>query len=449
VARFVFVSLVLIVILLATDFYVFRHWRTFVRSQGRMRSRSRGSRAPRARILRWTVPPYGVLMPVMAVSLPLYLATSNWWEVEPKLWRGLFVGTWVLYYVPKFVIATVLATKDASRGVYWLFRWFRTRLAADRQESDQTSAEETVRPLDLSDMNRIPRREFLRKLGWSAATVPYVVVGYSVFRSLYDYQVFRIDVPISGLPAALDGVTIAQLSDLHAGSFFSERPLLDAVSTIEGLKPDLVAITGDFVNHAAAELSMVMPALHRLRAPLGVYGCLGNHDHYAHLPDVVRGIGQTSVDLMINSHRTIRVDKASLHLVGTDNTGFRQHYADLPRALAGLQPNPNGEEARILLAHDPTFWDGYVRPDYPDIDLMLCGHTHGGQIGYELGPFRWSLARIRYARWAGLYHEQRSSGAGRQYLYVNRGAGTVGPPLRLGIRPEITFLTLRRASMLK
>jgi len=154
---------------------------------------------------------------------------------------------------------------------------------------------------------------------------------------------------------------------------------------------------------------------------------------------------QPPLRLLINPHHTFQIDGARLHLIGTDNTGFRQRFADLPKALAGLKADPNGEEFRLLLAHDPSFWDLEVRPDYPEIDLMLCGHTHGGQIGIELGPLRWGLARLVYERWAGLYMEPATSRRGRQYLYVNRGVGTVGPPLRLGIRPEITLITLSHA----
>ncbi|RMH59953.1 MAG: metallophosphoesterase [Bacteroidetes bacterium] len=448
-SRFVFISLALVAALLAVDYYVYRHWRRYVRLRSRHHSGIHS--------LRWTLPLYQVLMPLMAVSMPVYFAFSNWWEVEPKLARALFMGIWVTYYLPKALLALALLVKDGIRFVIWLFGWFQERLLAPAEVPASAPAEgpaEVPAPaptptaearLDLSDMKRMRRREFVQRLGWSAATVPFVVVGYGVFKSLYDFQVFRVDVPIRDLPRALDGLTVAQLSDLHAGSFFSERPMHEAVSIVESLRPDLIAITGDFVNHDADELPLILPALNRLRAPLGVYGCPGNHDHYARIEDVVRGVRSTPVDLLVNQHRTLRVDGARLHVIGTDNTGFRQRYADLPGALDGLQADPHGEEVRLLLAHDPTFWDAHVRPGFPEIDLMLCGHTHGGQIGFEVGPLRWGLARVAYARWAGLYAEARATGAGRQFLYVNRGAGTVGPPLRLGIRPEITLLTLRRA----
>lgn len=421
--RTILATLAAILAPLALDFYVYRNWRRFVQYRAAHGKRS----------LLWTLPLYRVLMAVMPLTLPVYFLISDWWDVEPKVARALFFGFWSVYYLPKALVALVLVLKDATRFVYWLFDWFRERLDGEEETS-----------LDLADMKRTSRREFLREVGWSAATVPFVVVGYSVFRTLYDFEVYRIDVPVAGLPRQLDGLTIAQLSDLHAGSFFSARPMEEAVSIVQALRPDLITVTGDFVNHDAREMPLIMPALNRLQADLGVYGCLGNHDHYAQIGNVVRQVRATPVDLLVNEHRTLAIDGAKLHLVGVDNTGFHQHFADLNRALGGLQSDP-GNEARLLLAHTPTYWDETVRPHHPDFDLMLCGHTHGGQIGFELGPLRYSLARVAYRRWAGLYAEPRADGGGTHYLYVNRGAGTVGPPLRLGIRPEITLLTLRHA----
>ena len=392
--RYLIPILIVSGLLFALDYYVFRAWRRFARD----------------RPLRWTIPVYRVLLGVMPLSLPLYFLQFSWWEVEPRFARALFFAFWSFYYVPKLPIVVVLLVKDLVR---------------------------VVRPSKQPSESGITRGEFIRRIGWSAAAVPFAFTGYGVFRTLYDFAVHRVDIPIAGLPRALDGITIAQISDLHAGSLFSDRPMWDVVSIVNELKPDIVAVTGDFVNHDAAEMPRILPALRALEADLGIFGCLGNHEHYAQTDVVVGQIGTTSIDLLVNEHRTIRVDGAALHVIGTDNTGFNQNFADLPRAVSGI--DPEGESARILLAHDPTFWDSHVRPDFENIDLMVCGHTHGGQFGMEIGPFRWSLAQMRYERWAGLYAE------GRQFLYVNRGIGTVGPPLRLGIRPEITLLTLRRA----
>ncbi|MEM8485403.1 MAG: metallophosphoesterase [Bacteroidota bacterium] len=411
----------LVAVLLVVDWYVYKHWKAFLQT------------APR---LRWTRPFYLVFMYLMPAALPVYFYFSRWWEVEPKLFRALFIGFFALYYLPKFVIAIVLGLKDLGRLVFWLFRWFQEQLGVTSNENPADAEQ-----LDLTDMKRLSRREFLGKIGWSASTVPYVVTGYGVFRTLYDFNVQRIDIPLPNLPSAFDGIRIVQLSDIHAGSFFSQRPMLEVADIIGGIKPDVIAITGDFVNNNDEELIRIMPALNGLDAPLGVYGCLGNHDHYANTPLVIDRLRNSPINLLVNARQTIALDGERLHLLGTDNTGFNQQYADLPLALEGIE---NPEDLHILLAHDPTFWDNHVRPNFQQIDLMLCGHTHGGQVGIEVGPLRWSLARFMYSRWAGLYTEPREPTGQQQFLYVNRGLGTVGPPLRFGIRPEITELTLRR-----
>lgn len=427
------VMLVSIGVLFAVDYYVFYNWKRYVR----YRKRQKATPA-----LVWTLPIYRIAMGVMPFAMPFYFSLWRWWEVEPKLARSILIGAWIVYYGPKFIIALVLGVKDILRFVSWLFAWFQQQLLSSEPEVAESPKQE----LDLTDMKRLKRRDFLQHMGWTAASVPFVMVGYGVFRTLYDFQVHRITVPIPNLPTALEGITIAQLSDLHAGSFFSERPMLEAASYVNELQSDLIAVTGDFVNRSADELSLIIPGLQTLKADIGAYGCLGNHDHYARVGDVIEQVrAQTPIDLMVNQGRSLAIEGATLHVLGTDNTGLGQRYANLPRALADLSPNPNGEEVRILLAHDPTFWDNYVRPQHPEIDLTLSGHTHGGQIGVELGPLRWGLARVAYPRWAGRYDENRSSRGDPHFLYVNRGLGTVGPPMRLGIRPEITILTLTRA----
>jgi hypothetical protein len=429
--RSILFTLVAILVLLALDYYVYRNWRDFVAYR---------EEAERTPTFRGTLPVYRVLMVLMPLTLPVYFLFSDWWDVEPKLVRGAFLALWALYYVPKAVLALALLIKDAARFIVWLFGWFQEKLSATPSAA---ANEERDAALDLSDMKRASRRHFLREIGWSAASVPFVVVGYSVFRTLYDFEVHRVDVPIVGLPRPLEGLTIGQLSDLHAGSFFSERPMQEAVSVLQAERPDVITLTGDYVNHDAAEFGLIRSAVQQLHADLGVYGCLGNHDHYANVADVITQVRDTPVDLLINEHRTLAIDGARLHLVGVDNTGFYQDFSDMDAAVAGLDERP-GDDLRLVLAHTPTYWDEQVRPHYPAMDLMLCGHTHGGQLGIEVGPVRYSLARVAYPRWAGLYAEPRPGGD-EHFLYVNRGVGTVGPPLRLGIRPEITLLTLRRA----
>lgn len=204
----------------------------------------------------------------------------------------------------------------------------------------------------------------------------------------------------------------------------------EALTLCRELKPDLLVFTGDFVNGDDAELDRLAHLLRELaglRPPLGAFGIRGNHEHYADPERVTARMEAYGFRMLVNAHHLFELDGAKLALIGTDNTGMRQRYADLPRAMAGLDP----EAFRILLTHDPTFWERAVMGRV-DIPLTLAGHTHGGQVGLEWGPIKVSTSSLVYNRWAGLYRE------GEQYLYINRGLGTTGPPIRLGIPPEVT-----------
>ena len=256
-----------------------------------------------------------------------------------------------------------------------------------------------------------------------------------MWSTLYDFQVVNIDLVMDKLPRAFDGMRIAQLSDVHAGSFPDHTPFQEVRYMLETIKPDAIVITGDFVNQKPEEMAVIAREFAKLRAPYGVYASLGNHDHYntpqehARLVTTIRDLG---AELLINQHKRLGDSSGALIIAGTDNTGFRQSFARLDQALDGVMD----DEPVILLAHDPTFWDKQVVPE-KRVDVMLSGHTHGGQFGVQVLGFEWSPAQMVYKQWSGLYRN------GEQQLYVNRGIGTVGPPLRIGIPPEITLFTLR------
>ena len=180
---FLIVLAAFILLLAAIDIYVYRNWRAFVRTRD-----GRGSR-----LLRWTLPVYLALVPLMALLLPATILLSNWWEVEPKLLRGVTAGAWILYYLPKVFIAIVLLVKDVVRGGVGIFSG--VRRPSRRQESPAVRGEdEAIDQQPTPESGAMQRREFLRKLGWSAAIVPYATVGYGVFRSVYDFEVIRVDV---------------------------------------------------------------------------------------------------------------------------------------------------------------------------------------------------------------------------------------------------------------
>lgn len=331
------------------------------------------------------------------------------------------------WYIPKLPIALLLICRSLINLFTFLYKRYFPSIKhhAEIKEISESISEISIRS----------RREFLSKVGWSAASIPFIITGDGLFRTVYDFRVYREELVLNSLPAALDGITIAQISDIHSGSFPDNKPMKEVLRILQELKPDIITITGDYVNFKPDELSVTFNELAQLSAPLGVYGSLGNHDHY--MTDfqhalLKNSISKTGIHLLVNDSTNIPVHNTYLNIAATDNTGFNQHFANIDQAISKC----HADTSTILLAHDPTFWDAEILSKKP-IDLMLAGHTHGGQIGIQLAGLEMSPAQFVYKRWAGLYNE------GHQYLYVNRGIGTVGPPIRIGIYPEITLFTLR------
>lgn len=267
------------------------------------------------------------------------------------------------------------------------------------------------------------------------------------FGNKYRYQITRVPVPSPSLPAAFKGLKIVQISDIHAGSFNDKKAVQKGVEKILKEEPDLILFTGDLVNNKADEMDEYRDLFAQLRAPLGVYSILGNHDYGDYVKwDTeeqktanLRALKKVHADmgwrLLMNEHVVLERDGAQIALLGVENWGAKASfpkYGKLDQAYAGAEKYP----FKILLSHDPSHWDAQVRKEYADIDLMLSGHTHGMQFGVEIPGFRWSPVQYIYNQWAGLYDD------GKQKLYVNRGYGFLGYPGRVGILPEITVLEL-------
>jgi predicted MPP superfamily phosphohydrolase len=240
---------------------------------------------------------------------------------------------------------------------------------------------------------------------------------------------------------------IIQLSDIHVGSLSNPAAVGRGIDRILAEQPDLILFTGDLVNNLASEVGDYQAVFGRLKAPMGVFSVLGNHDYgdYAgwesaeakkanldRLKQIQKEMGWR---LLMNEHVLLEKGGEQIALLGIENWSAKARfpkYGQMDLAYPGTQHIP----FKILMSHDPSHWDAEVRPRYPDIDLMLSGHTHGMQFGFELPGLRWSPVRFLYKQWAGLYEE------GRQRLYVNRGYGFIGYPGRFGILPEITVIEL-------
>lgn len=442
---------ILLGLLFAIDAYLYRRFVRFARNRRRLR--------------KYAVVPFG--FGVLIVPVLLACASYPPWRAISESISSAIIGFGVVYYIPKLVAFIVIVVKDTFGFFHWLFAWFQEHLvdsmiegqsphdsqsfATTREMDDdeiQSMISDAVRPqraLDLSDMKLLKRRDFAQQMGMSAVSAPLVMVGYGVFKNLYDFDLRPIEVSIPMLPKELEGLRIVQLSDLHAGSMFSDRPILEAVDIVNSLSPDIIAITGDFVNEYPHEIELILPALRQLEASIGVYGCLGNHDHLGDVVDLQDRLATTSLDLLMNEHRVVSANGTMLHIIGTDNTGHGQDFGDLSAAMRGIDESDR-ESFQLLLAHDPRYWDTTVRTEAPFINLTLSGHTHGGQFGFERGRVRLGWARLAYQRWAGMYAEFNAEHDVYQQLYVNRGLGHSGTPMRLGIKPEITTLTLKRGT---
>jgi predicted MPP superfamily phosphohydrolase len=237
-------------------------------------------------------------------------------------------------------------------------------------------------------------------------------------------------VRISGLPPELDGYRIGQLSDVHCGPHTPAHRVRRWVERLNALDLDLMTVTGDLITHGSSHVAAVAAALGGLRARDGVFACMGNHDYFTDGELFVRELTDNGLTVLRNRGVVVERSGAQLYVAGVDDTWTERH--DVERALAD---RPMGAPA-ILLAHDPNLFPEAIARD---VDLTLSGHTHGGQLAVP-GVRRLSLARFITEFTAGLYRR------GRSWLYVNRGAGTTGPPVRLGAPAELAVLTLRVAT---
>jgi predicted MPP superfamily phosphohydrolase len=256
----------------------------------------------------------------------------------------------------------------------------------------------------------------------------------------------KVDVPIASLPKSLDGLRIVQISDVHFGDFMPQADLRRAVEMANQLNADLAVLTGDFINDNNDPLEECIRELSRLRAALGVWGCNGNHEIYAEAEDRAQELFQQyGMRLLRQQNEQLEWNGGKFNLIGVDYQRQRTISGEQRQMLHNVEALVQRDMPNILLSHNPN---SFYRAAELGIELSLAGHTHGGQIRVEILDRRWSPARFMTNFVAGLYELPMGNGAGSgrsAFLYVNRGLGTFGIPVRLGVPPEITLLTLRTA----
>ena len=360
----------------------------------------------------------------------------------PLTYRSIILVAFFLTAVSKFIYAIILLLDDLRRGSIWISRLFK------RGQLDKTveqNVEELEKPLPEVPQNGISRSEFLMKSGIVVASLPIFPLAWGVLSSAYDYQVRRQKLVLPNLPKAFHGFKIAQISDVHSGSFYNKKAVLGGVEMLLGEKPDAIFFTGDLVNSQANEMRDYQDIFAKLHADYGVFSVLGNHDYgdyyygkedsaakRKNLQDIIATHKVMGYDLLMDENRTLKIGSDEISIVGVQNwgTGRFPKKGDLTKALMGT----DDKSVKLLLSHDPSHWRAQVLDT--DVDAMFAGHTHGMQFGVRGEHYQWSPAKYVYNEWAGLYQE------GQKQLYVNVGYGFLGYPGRVGILPEITIFEL-------
>lgn len=368
------------------------------------------------------------------------IALVVWYDFTDPYYKALSIRQWIIIivmmiYGSKLLTILVIFIDDIQINLRRLIRFLRTR--SDKKIPGKP----------------ITRSEFFDRTAIAAGFIPLASMVTGIISGATDYRVRRKTIYLPNLPREFDGIRIGQFSDVHAGTFFNRTGVKGGVDMLLNEKPDVIFFTGDLVNYETDEVEDYIDIFNKVRAPLGVFSTTGNHDYgnYRHWPseaakrsnfqDMLTAHRLLGYDLLMNEHRFLEVDGERIAVIGVENWGMGPSlrfpkYGKLKEACKGTEEAP----VRLLLSHDPSHWDAQIRPEFSDIDVTFAGHTHGFQMGIEVGKFRWSPSQYVYKQWAGLYQE------GDQYLYVNRGYGCIGYPGRIGMPPELTVIELKRGA---
>jgi len=352
-------------------------------------------------------------------------------------------------------------------GLERIWRWLHA--ATVRPAAPSQNAGESASALASAETVPDPgRRYFFRAATAAAGAAPFLTAMYGFAAERLNYQVRRIEIPIPKLPAALDGLQIVQLSDIHLSSYMSRTQVRRAVHMANDLGADLAVVTGDLITGSGDPIADCVDEIRHLRAPLGVWGCNGNHEIYARAEDEAGYLySQAGMKLLRQENAQITFKGARFNLIGVDYQREYNGRGQRQQMLASAETLVRRDMPNILLSHNPN---SFNRAAELGIELSLAGHTHGGQIQVEILDHRLSPARFISDYIAGLYQRplfapavnERAASNGSSsrklapslfpaqssamaHIYVNRGLGTVGAPVRLGVPPEISLIVLRAA----
>jgi len=401
--RFQIIWAIILALILVVDTFVYLYLNRFFAIQ-----------SPVFPALFWAVTLY------MIARLLFLTRFQSFYERDARVQKKYFnyFGVFVLFYIPKLVLMALALAERILSGIVELISSYAIYF------------------------------DWLTWLGTGLSVLLFVLILYGIVFGRFHFKRERHDLYHPRLPESFEGFRIVHISDLHIGSWTGHsRQLQRAVDLINKENPDLILFTGDLFNNFYEEAEEFKETLMQMRAKEGKYAVLGNHDYgdYFHWDsdDIYRSnfeniketYRQLGFHLLCNASDTIERSGHSLGIAGVENWGlppFHQ-YGDLRQALSNL----NGSLFNVLLSHDPSHWrEEVVRNG--QVQLTLSGHTHGMQFGIYTPWLRWSPSKVKYREWGGWYSEDE------RFLYVNKGLGYIGFPGRIGMRPEITVITLKQ-----
>ena len=384
-----------------------------------------GYKAVKTISTRWILVIYIFVVVIIIGNLLLHtMVLERNTNTEPRLMYA--IGFFITLFVFQALVSILLLGEDILRIPQAVYAYF-TKMPGETEFFPK-------------------RRKIISQIALGLAAIPFTSLLYGMYRGKYNYKVLSYKLKYEDLPKAFEGFKIAQISDIHSGSFDNLKKVSYGVNLINEQQADMVLFTGDLVNNKAKEVLPWLETFKKINAPFGVYSILGNHDYgdYAawdtpeakkeNLKELFNAQKEMGWDLLLNESRFIEKEGERIALVGVENwgSGFKK-AGDLNKALKEVSSN----DFKILMTHDPSHWEAEVLPHPYKVHLTLSGHTHGMQFGIEIpGWFKWSPVKWRYKQWAGIYEQAK------QRLNVNRGFGYLAYPGRVGMWPEVTVITL-------
>ena len=369
---------------------------------------------------------------IIAYSFPTTIGQGHTFRIGfyrlPNIVAEAVFWWWFVGSMLAFLFVIVFGVVDrTARAAAWMYRKARQteqrHVIADSQSATPSAS----------------RRHFLQQAAVLVSATPFVASGYGLLYGRFDVEVVRQRIRLPRLPKAFEGFRIAQLSDIHMGPFTTAVYLRRCVATTNGLKPDLIVLTGDYIAWDPGVGREVVQVLAGLRAPHGVFGCLGNHESEGETEQFITALfASQGIRVLRQERKTIQSGGEELNLIGIDDPrgeSRAEWQRDVYRRLHQGLVIP--VTVNLLLAHDPSAFM-FDRAADLGVDLTLAGHTHGGQLSLNFIDRSLNLSQLLY-RYTGGWYEKRGA-----QLYVNRGIGITGFPIRLGARPEITVLELSR-----